>query len=254
MFISVLRGCFDRLATRGSAGRTSVAPARRVGPAAIRYGGAAAIWIVAAGAWAQLPAPAAGAAPVGTGAPAPAVSVPVGPDARTGTTTSDYIIGPGDVIQIYVWRSPELSVTVPVRPDGKISTPLVEDVVAVGKKPSELAREMESILSAYVRAPQVNIIVATAQSAFSQVMVVGQVARPQSIGYKEGMRVLDLILAVGGVTEYGAPNRARLVRKGPDGKDIQIKVHLRDLLQKGKMSENVKVQPGDVLIVPEALF
>jgi polysaccharide export outer membrane protein len=179
-------------------------------------------------------------------------SAPAGGPAST--TTSDYIIGPGDTIQIFVWRNPELSVTVPVRPDGKISTPLVEDVVAVGKKPSELAREMESILSAYVRSPQVNIIVTGAQSTFSQVTVVGQVGRPQNIAYREGMTVLDVIIAVGGVTDYGAPNRARLVRRGVDGKELQIKVHLKDLMQKGKMSENIKVRPGDVLIVPEAMF
>jgi polysaccharide export outer membrane protein len=166
----------------------------------------------------------------------------------------EYVIGPGDTIQVFVWRSPELSVTVPVRPDGKISTPLVEDVVAVGKTPSQLAREMESVLSAYIRTPQVNIIVTNALSAFSHITVIGQVAKPQTVAYKEGMTVMDLLLAVGGLTDFAAGNRAKLIRKDPSGKDVEIKLHLRDLLRKGKMTDNVSVKPGDVLVVPETLF
>ncbi|MBV9696176.1 MAG: polysaccharide biosynthesis/export family protein, partial [Gammaproteobacteria bacterium] len=108
----------------------------------------------------------------------------------------DYIIGPGDTLQVFVWRNPELSVTVPVRPDGKISTPLVENMVAVGKSSPQLARDMESVLGEYVRSPKVNIIVTTAASAFSSVKVVGQVVHPQSIPYREGMTVLDAVLAV----------------------------------------------------------
>jgi len=176
------------------------------------------------------------------------------PQSAPAGTASEYIIGPGDTIQVFVWRSPELSVTVPVRPDGKISTPLIEDVVAVGKTPSQLAREMETVLSAYIRAPQVNIIVTNALSAFSHITVIGQVAKPQTVPYKEGMTVMDVLLAVGGLTDFAAGNRAKLVRKDPAGKDVVIKLHLQDLLRKGKMSENVNVRPGDVLVVPEALF
>jgi polysaccharide export outer membrane protein len=187
-------------------------------------------------------APVPGTPPAATGAPGP------------GANSTEYIIGPGDTVQVFVWRSPELSAIVPVRPDGKISTPLVEDVVAVGRTPSQLARQMEVVLSAYVRSPQVNIIVTNAVGALSHITVIGQVAKPQSVPYKEGMTVLDVVLAVGGLTDFAAGNRAKLVRKDQNGKEATIKVHLQDLLRKGKMSENLTVRPGDVLVVPEALF
>lgn len=173
---------------------------------------------------------------------------------ETYDTTSNYVIGPGDTIQVFVWRNPELSVTVPVRPDGKISTPLVEDVVAVGKTPAELARAMEQVLSEYIRTPQVNIIVTNPLSAFSQVTVIGQVTTPSTVAYKEGMKILDLVLAVGGLTEFAAGNRAKLVRKDESGKEVRIKVRLKDLLEKGKLKENIEVRPGDTLIVPESFF
>jgi polysaccharide export outer membrane protein len=172
-------------------------------------------------------------------------------DAGTGT---DYIIGPGDTIQVFVWRNPELSVTVPVRPDGKVSTPLVEDMVAVGKKPSELARDIETRLAEYIRSPQVNVIVTSAQSAFSKVTVIGQVRAPQSVPHREGMRMMDLLLAVGGLTEFAAGNRARLIRKDADGNEKEFKVRLKDLLSRGKLDQNLEVRPGDVLIVPESVF
>ncbi|HEY7739926.1 MAG TPA: XrtA/PEP-CTERM system exopolysaccharide export protein [Steroidobacteraceae bacterium] len=167
---------------------------------------------------------------------------------------SDYIIGPGDTIQVFVWRNPELSVTVPVRPDGKVSTPLVEDMVAVGKKPSELARDIETRLAEYIRSPQVNVIVTNAQSTFSKVTVIGQVRTPQSVPYREGMRMMDLLLAVGGLTEFAAGNRARLVRTGADGTEKEIRVKLKDLLTRGRLDQNLEVRPGDVLIVPESVF
>ena len=170
------------------------------------------------------------------------------------STGSQYIVGPGDTIQIFVWRNPELSVTVPVRPDGTISTPLVEDMVAVGKTPSQLARDIESKLSEYVRSPQVNVIVSNAASAFNQVRVVGQVKTPQSVAYREGMTALDVLLAAGGLTEFAAGNRAKILRKDEHGKDVTIKLRLDDVLTKGNMSQNVAVKPGDVLVVPEALF
>lgn len=169
-------------------------------------------------------------------------------------TTSDYIIGPGDTIQVFVWRNPELSVTVPVRPDGKVSTPLVEDMIAVGKQPSELARDIEARLAEYIRSPQVNIIVTNAQSRFSQVTVIGQVRSPQTVPYREGMRMMDLLLAVGGLTEFAAGNRAKLIRKAPDGVEKEFKVRLKDLLTKGRLDQNLEVEPGDVLIVPESAF
>src|SRR6267143_3911863 len=123
-----------------------------------------------------------------------------------------YLIGAGDMLQVFVWRNPELSATVPVRPDGNISTPLVDSMIAVGKTPIQLARDMEAVLAEYVRSPKVNIIVTTAASAFSLVKVVGQVAHPQALPYREGMTVLDAILAVGGLGQFASGNRARIVR------------------------------------------
>lgn len=166
---------------------------------------------------------------------------------------ADYLIGPGDVLQVFVWRNADLSVTVAVRPDGKISTPLVEDMVAVGKTPTQLARDIEKVLSEYVRQPTVNVIVGTAVSAYRQVKVVGQVKTPQSVPYRDGLRVLDVILVVGGVTDYAAPNRAKVVRVDGD-KQTAIRVRLGDLLRTGDMRQNILLQPGDVLIVPESLF
>lgn len=164
-----------------------------------------------------------------------------------------YQIGPGDTLQVFVWRNPDLSVTVPVRPDGRISTPLVENMTAVGKTPSQLARAMEAVLSEYVRSPKVNIIVTNAVSTLSQVKVVGQVKKPEALPYHEGMKVLDVMLAVGGLTDYAAGNRARIVRSA-GGKSKEIRVHLEDLLNKGDVSQNLPVQPGDVLVVPQTLF
>jgi polysaccharide biosynthesis/export protein len=166
----------------------------------------------------------------------------------------DYVIGPGDSLQVFVWRNDELSATVPVRPDGKISTPLVEDVVAVGRTPSQLARHIESILAEFIRTPKVNVIVATALSASSQVRVVGQAMNPRAIPYRDGLTILDVVIEAGGLGEFAAGNRAKLVRKKADGTHENIKVRLEDLLEDGDMSQNLAVQPGDVLIIPESRF
>lgn len=165
----------------------------------------------------------------------------------------DYIIGPGDSLQIFVWRNPELSVTVPVRPDGKISTPLVENMVAVGKSPSILARDIEVVLAEFVRSPQVNVIVGSAVSTFSQVKVVGQVRTPQALPFREGLRVLDVVLATGGLTDFASANRARIVRQ-VGGKTVEIRVRLGDLLNKGDLSQNHELRPGDLFLVPQSLF
>jgi polysaccharide export outer membrane protein len=167
------------------------------------------------------------------------------------TVAADYVIGPGDVLQVFVWRNPELSVTIPVRPDGKVSTPLVEDMVAVGKTPSELARDMEKVLSEYIRSPQVNVIVSTPVGSLSQVKAIGQVKTPQGVPYRDGMHVLDLLLAVGGMTDFAAGNRAKIVRQ-EGGKSREIQVKLDSLVNKGDMGQNVELRPGDVLIVPES--
>lgn len=174
--------------------------------------------------------------------------------APTGSTVGpNYLIGPGDSLQVFVWRNPEISSTVPVRPDGKISTPLVEDMVAVGKTPSQLARDIEVVLAEYIRSPQVNVIVSNPVSAFSQVKVIGQVANPQSIAFREGMRVLDAVLAAGGLGEFSAGNRAKIVRT-QDGKQVELRVRLEDLINKGAMQHNLELRPGDVLVVPESRF
>jgi polysaccharide biosynthesis/export protein len=166
---------------------------------------------------------------------------------------STYVIGPGDVLQVFVWRQPELTVSVPVRPDGKVSTPLVEDMVAVGKTPSQLAREMEKVLSEYVRSPQVNVIVSTPVSTNSQVKIIGQVAKPQALPFREGITALDAVLAVGGLAPFAAGNRAKIVRT-ENGKQREIRLKLDDLVNKGDMRQNVILQAGDVLVVPEARF
>jgi len=189
-----------------------------------------------------------------TPAPTPAPTPPPTPtptDAKA--SDNNYIIGPGDTLEVFVWRNSELSTTVPVRPDGKISTPLVEDMVAVGKTPPQLARDMEKVLSEYVRAPKVNIIVKTAASAFSLVKVVGQVQHPSALPYREGMRVLDAILAVGGLTQFASGNRARIVRM-ENGKERIIHVKVADLVNSGDVKQNELLKPGDVLVVPQSYF
>ena len=168
-------------------------------------------------------------------------------------TTPNYIIGPGDELQVFVWQNADLSVVVPVRPDGKISTPLDEDMVAVGKTPSQLAHDIEVKLSEYVRSPHVNVIVTKPASLFSQVKVIGQVKTPEAIAYHQGMTVLDAVLAVGGLTDYAAGNRARIVRM-VGGTEQDLPVRLNALVNNGDMSQNLALKPGDVLVVPESRF
>ena len=183
---------------------------------------------------------------------APATAPSIASAAPT-AATADYLIGPGDTLQVFVWRNPDLTVTVPVRPDGKISTPLVEDMVAVGKTPSELARDIEKALAVYVKSPEVNVIVTLPASAFSQVKVIGQVLHPQAIPYRSGMTVLDAVLAVGGLSQFAAGNRAHLMRN-VNGKSQEFKVKLGALVNDGDMKQNLALQPGDVLVVPESRF
>ncbi len=173
--------------------------------------------------------------------------------AGAGAAAADYIIGPGDTLDVTVYRNPDLSRTVPVRPDGKISTPLVEDMVAVGKTSSGLARDIEKALSEYVRSPQVNVIVTQALSASSKVEIVGQVKQPQAMPYRAGLTVLDALLASGGLTEFAAGNRATLKRTA-NGKVQEIKIKLDRLLNKGDTSQNLSLQPGDIIFVPQSRF
>ena len=158
------------------------------------------------------------------------------------------------MLDIFVWRNPEISTKIPVRPDGKISTPLVEDMVAVGKTPSELARDMEAVLAKYIKSPSVNVIVTDFQGVFAeQIRVVGQAANPQAIPYREGMTVLDVMIAVGGLGEFAAGNKAKLVRK-IDGTSTEYRLRLSDLLNNGDISQNADIRPGDVIIIPETFF
>jgi len=178
---------------------------------------------------------------------------PAAPAPGTAAVGPDYLIGPGDSLQIYVWQNPDLSVTVPVRQDGRLSTPLVEDMLAAGKTASQLARDIEKVLSEYVRSPKVNIFVLNAVSALSQIKVTGQVKTPQALPYHEGMTVLDAVLAAGGVTDFAAANRTKVVRM-VDGKQQEIAVRLGKLLNGGDMKQNIALRPGDVLVVPQSRF
>ena len=165
--------------------------------------------------------------------------------------SSEYLIGPGDSLNIVVWRNAELSATVPVRPDGRISTPLIDDMRASGKTPSQLAADMEVVLGEYLRTPEVSVIV-TAQGAANQIQVIGEVNNPQSLSYRDGLRLLDVLVAVGGLTDFAAGNRANLVRQTQIGQ-AECRVKLKDLVG-GDMAHNINVYPGDVLVIPETRF
>jgi polysaccharide export outer membrane protein len=164
-----------------------------------------------------------------------------------------YLIGPGDLLNIVVWRNPELSMTVPVRPDGKIAAPLVEDLMAMGKDPTALARDIEQALSKVIRDPVVNVVVTSFVGPYSeQVRVVGEVARPQVLAYRQKMTLLDVMIAVGGITDFADGNGASILRTGAGNK--QYSVRIRDLLKRGDVSANVEMLPGDVVIIPQSWF
>jgi polysaccharide export outer membrane protein len=164
-----------------------------------------------------------------------------------------YVIGPMDSLAITVWRNPELSTTSQVRPDGRISTPLVEDLPAAGRTPAELARAIEKALAKYIKDPVVTVIVSGFQGTYGeQVRVIGEATRPQSIPFRQGMSLLDVMIQVGGLTDFADGNHAVLVRGSEGGK--QYTVHLKDLIKRGDISANVEVRPGDVLIIPQSWF
>ena len=168
--------------------------------------------------------------------------------------TPDYIIGAGDTIEIFVWRNPELSSGVTVRPDGKITTPLVEDVPASGKTPTQLARDMEKELSVYVKNPVVTVMVGGFVGPYEeQIRVVGQASNPQALPYRDQMTLLDLIIAVGGLTEFADGNKSIIVRV-IDGEWQQFGVRIDDLVNGADISANTYMLPGDILIVPESWF
>lgn len=168
----------------------------------------------------------------------------------------EYIIGPLDELQIFVWRNPELGGKVQVRPDGRITTPLITDMPAVGKTPTMLQQDIKLQLSQYITDPIVSVIVTSFNSTFSQqVRIVGATEKPASIPFRANMTVLDAMIAVGGLGEYAAGNKARLVRfdKGT-GKQHEYALRLNDLIKRGDIKANVRLQPGDVIIIPESMF
>jgi polysaccharide export outer membrane protein len=175
-------------------------------------------------------------------------------DAGNEAASPMYVIGPGDSLNIFVWGDSELSTEVVVRPDGLITTPLVEDLQASGMTPTKLARTLEMRLSEFVKNPKVTVSVTNFIGRYTeQVRVVGQAAQPQSLPYRDGMTLLDVIISVGGLTEFAAGNKAKVVRK-IKGQTHQFRVRLDDLIRDGDISANEKMMPGDVLIIPETWF
>lgn len=177
------------------------------------------------------------------------------PPAPQAAASADYsyVIGAGDTVNIVVWRNPELSLAVPVRPDGKVSAPLVDELVAQGKTPPELARDIEKKLAVYVRDPVVTVIVTSFVGPFSeQIRVVGEAARPQFLPYRQKMTLLDVMIAVGGLTDFADGNRA-IIQRTSDG-NKQYSVRLKDLIKRGDLGANVEMRPGDILVIPQSLF
>lgn len=165
-----------------------------------------------------------------------------------------YLIGPNDTVNIFVWRNPELSGSFIVRPDGQITTSLVEDILVAGKTPTQLAREMETILSKFIRDPVVTVSVNGFVGPYSeQVRVIGAASKPQAYPYRQYMTLLDLMIASGGLTEFASGNSAKLVRT-QNGKQISYEINLDDLIRDGDISANVDMLPGDIVIIPEAWF
>jgi polysaccharide export outer membrane protein len=164
-----------------------------------------------------------------------------------------YVVGPGDTVNIVVFRNPELSMTVPVRPDGRIAAPLVEDLPAIGKDSTTLARDIEKALSKYIREPVVTVVVTQFVGPYSeQIRVVGEASKPQVLSYKQKMTLLDVMIAVGGVTDFADGNAASILRTSEGNK--QYGVRIRDLLRRGDVSANVEMKPGDVVIIPQSWF
>lgn len=176
------------------------------------------------------------------------------PTTATQLQTHDYLIGPGDTVNVIVWRNPEVSMSISVRPDGKITTPLVEDVVAIGKTSTELARDIEKALAKFIQQPVVTVIVTAFSGPYGeQIRVIGQAAKPQALAYRQGMSLMDVLIAVGGITEFASGNKANIIRV-VDGKQQKLNVRLSDLIKDGDISANVPVRPGDILVIPQSFF
>lgn len=183
-------------------------------------------------------------------------SAPILPSTSSDAPASqhDYLIGPGDAVNIVVWRNPEVSMSIPVRPDGKITTPLVEDLVAMGKTSTELARDIEKALAKFIQQPVVTVIVTSFVGPYQeQIRVIGQAAKPQALPYRQGMSLMDVLIAVGGITDFASGNKANIIRT-VDGKQQKLGVRLDDLIKDGDISANIPVRPGDVLVIPQSFF
>jgi polysaccharide export outer membrane protein len=170
--------------------------------------------------------------------------------------SENYIIGPSDELTLFVWRNQELGAHVQVRPDGRITTPLITDMVAAGKTPAQLADDIRGALSQYIQEPLVSVMVDRPQGSFSQqVRIVGATARPAALPYRANMTLLDAMIAVGGLSEYAAGDRARLVRVDrATGHQRQYDLRIASLLRRGDIRANVRLEPGDVIIIPESMF
>lgn len=182
---------------------------------------------------------------------------PVGPKApEVYSSAPEYVIGPGDSLQVFVWRSAELTVTVPVRPDGRFSMPLLQDVQAAGKTPTQVATDIEEGLKSFVREPVVTVIVQTIAATGGgqgRVSVVGEAVTPKSINYRAGLTLLDVMIEVGGLTPFANGNDARLVRMS-GGRTKEFRIRVADLMKDGDTSANVELAPGDVIRIPERWF
>lgn len=212
-----------------------------------RRGPAAAALRVALALALALPAAGCGASAT---SPAPAAK------GNSATPDQDYVIGSGDQLSVFVYHNPDLSeADVAVRPDGRISTPLIEDIVAAGKTPTQLAREIEKKLAKYILDPNVTVIVRSfVGPSDRQVRVIGEATDPVAIPYRDGMTLLDVMIATKGLTKFAAGNRAQIIRLGLNGKQQIIKVRLSDLIKDGDISQNIAMKPGDTLIIPQSWF
>lgn len=181
---------------------------------------------------------------------------PIYPPAPAKAEASEwlYLLGPGDTVNVFVWGNPEVSGNFPIRPDGKMTMNLVEDLQASSKTPTQLAREIEKILARYIQDPVVTVTVAGGVGPYSQqIRVLGEAAKPQTLVYRESMSLVDVMITVGGLSDFAAGNRASILRI-VDGKPQQFSVRLEDLLRDGDISANVDMRPGDLLIIPESMF
>lgn len=180
-------------------------------------------------------------------------TIPPAPSTLPSALDYTYIIGPGDSLNVNVWRNPELSMSVVVRPDGKVNAPLVDEMVAQGKTPEQLARDVEKILGKYVRDPVVTVMVTGFVGPYSeQIRVVGEAAKPQFLPFKNKMSLLDVMIAVGGLTDFASGNKATILRTAEGNK--QYSVRIEDLIKRGDVRANVEMRPGDILIIPQSLF